>query len=396
MGAMGSPWQDFLIRLGYTAIGALVVIVVIAVAMRLAARRWATARQLADSIRWPFRTLVVVVGVWLTVRTDLPGGTDNDAWGLLNVTLRILTIICAAWVVGAIVLLLEDQSLKRYRTDVPDNRVARRMRTQVLVIRRLTLAAIVVVAIGAVLLSFPGVETVGASVLASAGVLSVIAALAAQSTLGNVIAGIQIAFSDSVRFDDAVIVEGEWGWVEEITLSYVVVRLWDDRRMVLPSTYFTTTPFQNWTRNHSELLGAIEFDLDFRTDLAAMREELDRILDATELWDGRVKVLQATDATGGFVRVRVLASAHDAPTLFDLRCLVRERLIDWMQRHNEGALPRTRIEGVQRARPAKSSDTESPGLFSGAPEAEERAAAVTGQLPVIDAPLRGEDEEEKP
>nr|AIA15435.1 Mechanosensitive ion channel [uncultured bacterium]AIA15714.1 Mechanosensitive ion channel [uncultured bacterium] len=255
-----------------------------------------------------------------------------------------------------------------------------------MVIRRLTVMVIVVLAIGSILLSFPGASTIGASVLASAGVISIVAALAAQSTLGNVIAGIQIAFSDSIRYDDAVIVENEWGWVEEITLSYVVVRLWDDRRMVLPSTYFTTTPFQNWTRNHSELLGSVEFDLDWRVSPDGMRSELDRILPLTELWDGRVKVLQVTDAVNGWVRIRILVTARDAPTLFDLRCHVRERMIDWLQAKDEGGLPRHRVESVERVAP-KRSQTEPSGLFSGDEEAEERASRVTGQIPVIDEDL---------
>ena len=214
------------------------------------------------------------------------------------------------------------------------------------------------------------------------------AALAAQSTLSNVIAGIQIAFSDSIRYDDAVIVENEWGWVEEITLSYVVVRLWDDRRMVLPSTYFTTTPFQNWTRNHSELLGAVEFDLDWRVSPDGMRAELDRILPLTDLWDGRVSVLQVTDAINGWVRIRILVTARDAPTLFDLRCHVRERMIDWLQAKNEGGLPRHRVESVQPT-PSRSKRgrAEPSGLFSGDENAEERASRVTGQIPVVDEDL---------
>jgi hypothetical protein len=288
--------------------------------------------------------------------------------------------------VASIALFVEDLSLRRYRVDVADNRVARRARTQVLVIRRLTVMVVVVLAIGAVLLSFPGAGAIGASVLASAGVISIVAALAAQSTLGNVIAGIQIAFSDSIRYDDAVIVEGEWGWVEEITLSYVVVRLWDDRRMVLPSTYFTTTPFQNWTRNHSELLGAVEFDLDWRVSPDGMRAELDRILPLTDLWDGRVKVLQVTDAIGGFVHVRILVTARDAPTLFDLRCHVRERMIDWLQSSNEDGLPRHRVETVERVAPRPSGVTEPSGLYSGDQDAQDRAARLTGQVPVTDGP----------
>ncbi len=155
-----------------------------------------------------------------------------------------------------------------------------------------------------------------------------------------------------------VIVEEEWGWVEEITLSYVVVRLWDDRRMVLPSTYFTKTPFQNWTRHSSELLGAVELDVDWRVDVEGMRAELDRILDGTELWDGRTKVLQVTEAVAGLVRVRALVTATDAARLWDLRCHVREELVTWVQVRDGDGLPRQRIEVVEheerRSRPRRS------------------------------------------
>jgi small-conductance mechanosensitive channel len=382
---MTEPWIDFLTTLGGSLVGAALVITALVLLIRVTARRWPSAGALNHSARFAFRSLLVVIAVWVSVRTALPGGPDNDAWSTVNLLCRIATIIATAWLVAAIALFLEDLSLKRYRVDVADNRVARRARTQVLVIRRLTLMVIVVLAIGAVLLSFPGAGAIGASVLASAGVISIVAALAAQSTLGNVIAGIQIAFSDSIRYDDAVIVEGEWGWVEEITLSYVVVRLWDDRRMVLPSTYFTTTPFQNWTRNHSELLGSVEFDLDWRVSPDGMRAELDRILPLTELWDGRVKVLQVTDAVGGWVRIRILVTAQDAPTLFDLRCHVRERMIDWLQSTNEGGLPRHRVEAVDRIAPRRSR-TEPTGLYSGDDEADERAYRVTGQIPAVEEP----------
>ena len=187
-------------------------------------------------------------------------------------------------------------------------------------------------------------------------------------------------------FDDVVVVNNEWGRIEEITLTYVVVHIWDDRRMVLPSTFFTMQPFENWTRQHSELLGAVEFDLDWRVSPDGMRKELDRILGKTELWDKRTSVLQVTDAIGGFVHVRVLVTAKDAPTLFDLRCYVRENLVAWIQREGTGALPRQRVELVeaggmdasQRSR-AVSGDS----LFSGSIDAEQRASQFTDSIPTV-------------
>ena len=336
-------WTRFLLTLGSALVGAALLVAVVHVAARLTARRWVAAGRLLTHARAPFRLLVLALtlgGVAWSVR---PEELSASGWEWVQLGCRLLVIGAGAWVLASTLLFLEDLGLRRYRTDVRDNRLARRMRTQVLIVRRLTVAVVVVLALGAALLSFPGVEAVGASLLASAGLISVVAALAAQSTLANLFAGLQVVFNDAIRLDDVVIVEGEWGWIEEITLSYVVVRLWDDRRMVLPSTYFTTTPFQNWTRKHSELLGAVELDVDWGVDVAAMREELTRILRHTDLWDGRAKVLQMTDAVGGVVRVRALVTAVDAGTLFDLRCLVRENLVAWV--HEQGhSLPRQRVE----------------------------------------------------
>jgi small-conductance mechanosensitive channel len=342
MEGMAVSWTNALVAAGSALLAALVVVVLAHVLLRVLGRRWTHARRLADGARRPFRALVLALAVtgWVAgVRT-----ADDWWWDATAQACRIGSIAAGAWLLAAVLLFLEDLTLGRANVDVRDNLAARRIRTQVLLIRRLTVVAVVVVAVGAILLTFPGVRTIGASVLASAGLISVVAALAAQSTLANVFAGIQLAFSDAIRVDDAVIVENEWGRIEEITLSYVVVRLWDDRRLVLPSTYFTTTPFQNWTRKSSELMGAVELDVDWGVDPEGIREALPAIMaDAGDMWDGRTAVLQVTDAVGGFVRVRVLVTSYDAPTLFDLRCHVRERLVQWVRERNEDGLPRFRV-----------------------------------------------------
>jgi hypothetical protein len=219
--------------------------------------------------------------------------------------------------------------------------------------------------------------------------VSIIAGLAAQSTLGNVIAGMQLAFSGAIRVDDVVIANDEWGRIEEITLTYVVVHVWDDRRLVLPSTYFTTTPFENWTRTSSQLMQSVDFDLDWMVDPGAMRDEMHRILARTTLWDGRVAVLQVTDAVGGMIHVRILVTAVDAPTLFDLRCFVREEMIRWLHERQPEALPRTRVlmtepgEAAERTRrrPAQS-DRDDRELFGGSKEAEARGKDFTGPVRV--------------
>lgn len=341
---MAVSWTNFLISVGGALGIGLTVIVAVHLAGRALARRWPPAEALSSGTRRPFRIFTVAVAVAVATDSSHPGDVNPRIWGDVQHVVHVVAIVAGAWLLTEAVLFLEDLGLSRYRTDVPDNRMARQKRTQGLIIRRLTIGIMVIVALGAVLLSFPAVKAVGASVLASAGVASVVAALAAQSTLGNVFAGIQLAFNDAIRLGDAVIVEGEWGWIEELTLTYVVVRLWDERRMVMPSTYFTTTPFQNWTRSTTELLGTVELDLDWRVDTAGMRNELDRILGHTDLWDQRAKALQVTDAVGGSVRVRALVSAADAGRLFDLRCLVRERLVAWVQKTNPGALPRHRMQ----------------------------------------------------
>jgi hypothetical protein len=252
----------------------------------------------------------------------------------------------------ALLLIIELMVLTRYRVDVADNRRARRLRTQVILARRIGVALIAVVALGSMMLTFPAIQALGAGLLASAGVISIVAGLAAQTSLVNVFAGIQLAFTDAIRVDDVVVVQKEWGRIEEITLTYVVVHIWDDRRLILPSTYFTTTPFENWTRRQSEVMGTVEFDLDWRAPVEAMRAELKRVLAGTELWDERVGILQITDATAGFVRVRVLVSAADSASLFDLRCLIREALVLFLQQGHPSALPHVRLESLPSDVPA--------------------------------------------
>jgi small-conductance mechanosensitive channel len=367
---------DFLTRLTVALGGALALAAVVHLLVRQMARRWWWADTLLQKAAIPSRLFVLAATLNGVVAHVRPEAVAEEWWEPVGLVCRLLAIGSGAWLVASVLIFVEDLGLRRYRTDMVDNRAARRVRTQGVILRRLTVAAVVVLALGAALYSFPGVRAIGASVLASAGLVSVVAAVAAQSTLANLIAGVQIAFSDAIRLDDVVIVEEEWGWIEEITLSYVVVRLWDDRRLVLPSTYFSKTPFQNWTRRSSELLGAVELDVDWRVDVAAMRVELDRILERTELWDRRVKVLQVTDAVGGLVRLRVLVSAADAGTLFDLRCLVREELVGWLQVKDLDGLPRQRVEMVEHedGRARRPRDTQRPGLFSGDAAGEQRAA----------------------
>lgn len=356
--------------------------------------------ELSEHGHRPFQLAGTVFAVQVAIR----GNTDyavGDTWREVLLHLLVLGIIAgAAWLVGAVLLAAEDTALARFRVDVPDNRQARRIKTQVVMLRRVTIAVIVVLSVGAAMMTFPSVRGVGASVLASAGVIGVVAALAAQTVLGNVFAGIQLAFSDAVRLDDVVVVEGEWGRVEELTLSYVVVQIWDDRRLILPTSYFTSKPFQNWTRTRAAVLGTAEFDVDWSVPVQQMREELRRLVEGTELWDGRVCVLQVTEATGGLVRVRALVSAADAPSLWDLRCLVREHLVGWIRDQRPIALPRTRAEvgdanggfdwqGVQppvRVGPTPAAEApDDARVFGGSDDGDARSSTFVGPDEPVDA-----------
>ncbi|MDN4598693.1 mechanosensitive ion channel family protein [Leifsonia virtsii] len=380
-------WPGLALACLLAVVVAIVVTAVLALILRLIGRRRQWPELLIRHVRVPFRLFLLVIVLWIAVALALPPDTTAAWRSGLHHTFLILSIATGVWFAAAFLIFVEDLGLARYRLDVPDNRYARRVRTQVLILRRLTVVAAVVIGLGAILLTFPALQAAGASLLASAGIIGIIAGVAAQSSLANLFAGIQLAFSDAIRIDDVVVVEEQWGTIEEITLTYVVVHVWDDRRLVLPSTYFTTKPFENWTRQHSELLGSVEFDLDWRVSTGGMRAELNRILATTDLWDHRTGILQVTDAVGGWVRVRVLVTAKDAPTLFDLRCLVRERLIDWMQRYSPVSLPRQRVELAeepeQTERPPRARSEEEGRLFSGTPENEQRAQQFTDAIPVI-------------
>jgi small-conductance mechanosensitive channel len=382
-------WLGVAVGVAIAIVAAIAVMLIVAVIARGAARRRTGAQLIVSKARHPFRLLVLDVAVWIAITFTLPDdnwGTISSArWhGAINHAFLIATIAISTWLVAALLGYGLSLAVARYEIDVPDNRVARRAQTQILIVRRLLVVIIVVVGVASVLLTFPGVQALGTSILASAGVVSIVAGLAAQSTLGNVFAGVQLAFSDAIRVDDVVVVNTEWGRIEEITLTYVVVHIWDDRRLVVPSTYFTSNPFENWTRSSSQLLGEVDFDLDWRVSTAAMREQLGVILKSTSNWDGRTQVLQVTDAVGGYVHVRILVSAKDSPTLFDLRCFVREAMVDWVQQHNPQTMPRQRVtinEDETKSRRKDAPKTDQIGLFTGR-DGHRRASEFTAPIEV--------------
>jgi small-conductance mechanosensitive channel len=232
--------------------------------------------------------------------------------------------------------------LQQYRLDVRDNLRARAITTQVLVLKKVAITSVGLFTLASMLMVFDSVRQFGASILASAGIAGIIVGFAAQRSIATLLAGFQIALTQPIRVDDVVIVENEWGKVEDITLTYVVVRIWDLRRLVVPITYFIERPFQNWTRTSADILGTVFLSVDYSVPLDALRAELTRILEASPLWDRKVNVLQVTEAKERSVEVRVLVSAADASLAWDLRCDVREKLLTFLQRNYPASLPRVR------------------------------------------------------
>lgn len=328
------------ITLVAVAAGAVVVHIVFWRAVFRFGWRTELGRALQQELRWPVRWLTATVAVLVTLPvTDLAPETIARA---IHATL-IVVILATAWVALRTIRVGTQSALTRLDLDMRDNLLARRRLTQVTLMRRLASVGVAVFAGAAILLTFPSARSVGASLLASAGLAGLIAGLAARTTLGNMIAGLQIAFAEPIRLDDVVVVEEEWGNIEEITLTYVVVRLWDKRRLILPTTYFVDRPFENWTRQHAQVLGAVTFHLDHRAPVEAMRQELLRCLETNPRWDGDAWVLQVVDTTETTMIVRALVTAEDAPTVWDLRCDVREHLIAWLVEHHPEALPVRRV-----------------------------------------------------
>jgi small-conductance mechanosensitive channel len=249
---------------------------------------------------------------------------------------------CGWLAVGVLRAFLADL-LSRYDIDAEDNLQSRRVYTQVRVIENIVIAVIVVITVSLMLMRFEMVRQIGTGLIASAGVMGIVIGFAAQKTLGNFIAGIQIALSQPIRIDDVVIVENEWGWIEEITLTYVVVRIWDLRRLVVPIGYFVERPFQNWTRVSANILGTVYIYADYTVSVGDLRKELSRVLGESPHWDGKVDVLQVTGATDRTVEIRALMSAATSPQAWNLRCEVREKLLEFLQKQHPAALPRTRI-----------------------------------------------------
>jgi small-conductance mechanosensitive channel len=305
-------------------------------------RRMLLAQQLIAKAQRPslwLMPLLALQSVWTSAPDDL---------ALINVVRHVnglLVVVAFTWLGLRCVAAVVDTIAIRNPLDIADNLNARRIQTQVRVLVRCLNVVVILFGSGLILMSFPAVRQVGTSLLASAGLAGLAAGFAAKPVLGNLIAGLQIAISQPIRLDDVVIVEGEWGRVEEITGSYVVVKIWDERRLVVPLTYFIEKPFQNWTRSASSLIGSVFIWVDYSLPLDVLRDEVKRICEEIpHLWDGRVCVLQVTEASEQSMQLRVLLSSLDSSRNWDARCHMRERLITFINHEFPQCLPQLRAE----------------------------------------------------
>ncbi|MVN91921.1 mechanosensitive ion channel [Mucilaginibacter sp. HME9299] len=265
-------------------------------------------------------------------------------YGFLDRCVSILLIISFAILLTRAIRVLEDYVYHIYDLNKADNLKERKIRTQLKFLRKLVVAIIVFVTIALVLLSFESFRKLGTGLLTGVGIGGIIIGFAAQNSLGNLLAGMQLAFTQPIRIDDVLVVEGEWGRVEDITLTYVVLRIWDQRRLILPINYFIQKPFQNWTRISADIIGTVFIYMDYSIPLQALRAEFERLLSLTKLWDEKVQVLQLTDAKERTIEIRMLVSARNSSDAFDLRCYIRENMITYIQQNYPEGLPKIRTD----------------------------------------------------
>jgi small-conductance mechanosensitive channel len=261
-----------------------------------------------------------------------------------NQAFNLVLVFAVAWLLIRLTHFAEEQILNQFRVDVADNLEARRIHTQIQILRKVVVVVIGVVAVAISLMTFEKVRQLGTTILASAGIVGIIVGIAAQKSIATLLAGLQLAITQPIRMDDVVIVENEWGRIEDITLTYVVVRIWDLRRLIVPMTYFLEKPFQNWTRISADLLGTVFLYVDYTVPVEAVREELKRIAESSPLWDKQVCTLQVTNASERTLELRALVSAADASQAWNLRCEVREKLIQFLQTKYPAGLPKMRAE----------------------------------------------------
>ncbi|WP_219466614.1 mechanosensitive ion channel family protein [Nonomuraea rhizosphaerae] len=337
--------------LAVSVVGAVLLVEVFRRLLSRAGRRWGLARHLVEHCTWSAFSVAVVVACNVAFAPGMLGVStgERELAATVERVLGLATIATVTWLVVQATYALTDVVLDRLvLVEGERNRRARRIMTQIALVRRVAAVTVIVIALGAMLFSFPQVRALGAGLLASAGIAGAVVGIAAQSTIGNMLAGLQLAFSDALRLDDVVVVDNEWGRIEELTLTYVVLRLWDERRLVLPVSYFTQNPFENWTRHGSRVVAVVFLRVDWSVPVDRLREELHRFIQQNPLWDQKDWTLQVTDVLpNGLVELRALMSAADSASAWDLKCDVREHLVTYVRENFPESLPRFRIESPE-------------------------------------------------
>jgi small-conductance mechanosensitive channel len=301
--------------------------------------RGSIASSILKRIGGPTRLVMVLLALVLV----LPVAEFNAEFAeATRQILKVGVVVLLGWSAAIAINATARRVAGRHDIGVEDNLTARRIHTQINILRRVSLVGVFLLTLGTSLMIFPAVRSFGVSLFASAGVAGLVLGFAARPILTNLIAGMQIALTQPIRIDDVLIVEGEWGWVEEITTTYVVIRIWDQRRLIVPLSHFIEKPFENWTRESAAILGVVLWHLDYRAPIAEMRKKLEELLYANELWDGKVANLQVVDSGVSTITVRALMSARNSPTAWDLRCEIREQMLEWLRAEYPDALPRVR------------------------------------------------------
>lgn len=311
---------------------------------RIVANRDLFWRSLVSRTERPLRLAIVT---WVMAPAVSIAPLNDNETGILRHILLLCFIVLLGWMARTTLHIWTTVYLRRFKLDAEDNLLARKHVTQSRIMERVAATLIIAFTLSAALMTFPAVRQYGVSLMASAGVAGIVLGLALQPVLKNLFAGIQLAITQPIRIDDALLVEGEWGKVEEITSTYVVVKLWDWRRLILPLGYFIEKPFQNWTREGAALIGTVMIYLDYTIPVADIRRKVEEIAAASALWDRQVVNVAVTDFRENVMELRILVSASDAGKAFDLRCEVREKLIAFIQQDYPGALPKVRAEGVE-------------------------------------------------
>lgn len=359
LSAIPAPVLVGLWLLGAMALALILFSVIVRLTRRLFKTRHPILFSLLRRAKGVLRFALLLLALSIAVRN---AALDADTADALGAIFQVGFIVMLGWLALLASHVAADIYLMRFRVDVPDNLLARKHVTQVRILKRAVQTLIVIITAASALMTFEVVRQFGVSLFASAGIAGIVVGFAARPLFSSLIAGVQIAMTQPIRIDDAVVVENEWGWIEEITATYVVIKLWDWRRMVVPLSYFMEKPFQNWTRETASLIGSVFIHVDYTMPVEEVRQALYRIARESRLWDGNIVNLQMTEAKSDTVELRILVSGRSSPEVFDLRCEIREKLIEVLQREYPHSLPRQRQEQFRHDVAPQSSPSLAPSI----------------------------------